>query len=129
MYKINADECFFGPATRWPCRKGYSMNTRHLTFGALWIWQALAPVAAQDVKAGKVVAQTICAECHVIDSEATRPGNSAPGFAAIARMPSMTPLSLKVFLQSPHPTMPSVHLTPRELDDVVAYIMGLNEKT
>ncbi len=84
---------------------------------------------AQDVAAGRAHARQVCAECHVVDGSGVRDGGKAPGFADVARMPSTTELSLKVFLQSPHASMPSINLTQRELDDMVAYILSLNNRT
>ena len=40
-------------------------------------------------------------------------------------MASTTSMSLRVFLQTPHPSMPDYRLTREELDDVVAYILTL----
>jgi hypothetical protein len=40
-------------------------------------------------------------------------------------MPATTSMSLHVFLLTPHANMPNYHLTPQEIDDVVAYILSL----
>ena len=94
------------------------------------VLSAFAPLArAQNADAGRKVAQAICAECHLIDQSGMRDGLKAPGFLDIATMRSTTELSLKVFLQSPHASMPSIHLTQPELDDVVTYILSLNNRT
>jgi hypothetical protein len=34
-------------------------------------------------------------------------------------------MSLRAFLQTPHPTMPNLMLTPDETDDVIAYLLTL----
>ena len=52
----------------------------------------------------------------------------AAGFAEIAKVPSTTALSLKVFLRTSHRNMPNFILQPDEADDIVAYIMSLKRK-
>jgi hypothetical protein len=42
-------------------------------------------------------------------------------------MPSTTHLSLIVWLTNPHPTMPSLVLSPQEAADVIAYIQSLRD--
>jgi hypothetical protein len=39
----------------------------------------------------------------------------------------VTALSLRVYLQTPHATMPNIVLTPEETDDVISYILTLKE--
>jgi cytochrome c len=49
----------------------------------------------------------------------------APDFAAIANQPSTTALSLMVFLQTSHKSMPNLVIAPGEADDLVNYILSL----
>lgn len=88
---------------------------------------ALAQGAARQERLdhGRRVAETWCANCHVVAPGARGPaGDAAPPFPAIARMPSTTEMSLRVFLQTPHPSMPDYRLTGEELDAVTAYILA-----
>jgi cytochrome c len=55
-------------------------------------------------------------------------GLFAADFAEIAKLPSTTALSLKVFLQTSHRNMPNFILQPDEAGDVVAYILSLKRK-
>ena len=90
--------------------------------------QATAQPAAQQERMafGRVVAESWCANCHVVGRQAQGPvGDAAPPFAAIARMPSTTEMSLRAFLQTPHGRMPDYRLSTPELDGVVAYILSL----
>jgi mono/diheme cytochrome c family protein len=48
-----------------------------------------------------------------------------PSFLEVAAHPATTALSLRVFLQTPHATMPNLMLTPEETDDVISYILTL----
>src|SRR5690242_18370367 len=51
--------------------------------------------------------------------------NGAPTFTAIAADKSVTVLSLRAFLQTPHARMPDLHLTREEVDDLASYILSL----
>lgn len=82
--------------------------------------------AADSVQAGRKLAEAWCSTCHAIDTSGARAQTTtAPDFVAVANMPSTTELSLKVFLQSSHPTMPNVILTAEQRGDLVNYILSL----
>lgn len=84
------------------------------------------PAQAELVAQGRRVAETWCANCHLVAPGARGPaGDAAPPFPAIARMPSTTEMALRVFLQTPHARMPDYRLSTAELDGVVAYILSL----
>ncbi|MGE0417995.1 MAG: cytochrome c family protein [Acetobacteraceae bacterium] len=85
-----------------------------------------SPALAGDPDAGHALAQRWCANCHVVEpGQNSGAANGAPTFAAVARMPSTTEASLKVFLQTPHDRMPDLHLSNAERDNVVSYILSL----
>lgn len=91
---------------------------------------AAIPARAQtepgDPAAGLRLASVWCANCHQVAAGAAGPSaDAAPTFRSIARMPSTTSMSLRVFIQTPHPNMPNFHLSREELDDVVAYVISL----
>ena len=77
---------------------------------------------------GRKVAQDQCAKCHDVGVGAPALGREGPSFVDIARMPSTTELSLKVFLRSSHRNMPNLMLTDDEADALVAYILELGGK-
>lgn len=89
-----------------------------------------AAAQTTDPSIGRHLAETVCNECHQIDAAAPRPHREpeAPSFVDIARMPAMTELAIKVFLQTSHPTMPNFVLTPDEIDSVTVYILNLRGK-
>ncbi len=87
-----------------------------------------SPALAQstgNALAGQTLARQWCANCHLISGAEGRTSDAAPAFEAVARRPSTTETSLRVFLQTPHRRMPSYTLSRQETDDVVAYILGL----
>ena len=82
-----------------------------------------------DTAAGQRLAETWCSTCHVVSPAPQRGASTgAPTFAAIARMKSTTPLSLRALLLTPHDRMPDLHLSNVEIDDLTAYILGLRRK-
>ena len=97
---------------------------------------ALAATAAQaqdlpgDPAAGLAFAEEVCAGCHqVAGSPAMPPAEGAPPpFELIADDPAVTEMALRVFFQTPHANMPDIALTPKQMDDVIAYILSLKEE-
>ena len=89
---------------------------------------AVGTAQAQDVEAGRHIAQTWCRNCHNVTPDAGR-GNDArpPSFASVAQMPSTTNISLAVFLSTPHARMPDFSLSQQEIRDVSAYILSLRK--
>jgi mono/diheme cytochrome c family protein len=88
------------------------------------------PAAAQhlpgDPHAGQAIAERSCAHCHLVGSgEQQSAVDGVPTFAALARDPAMTASRLQGFMQAPHPPMPDLALTRREINDVTAYILSL----
>ncbi len=91
-------------------------------------WAAVTPVSAQTSSGpeGRNIAIEICSECHSIENNDRASKNIiAPAFSAIAHMPSTTLLSIKVFLKTPHATMPNIMLSEAEIDAIAEYILGL----
>jgi mono/diheme cytochrome c family protein len=82
-----------------------------------------------DTAAGRTLAQRWCSSCHMVDAgQPNALATGVPTFVGIARMPSTTALSLRVFLQTPHVRMPDLHLTQEEIGDVTAYILSLKAR-
>jgi mono/diheme cytochrome c family protein len=89
-----------------------------------------APAMAQstgDVERGHSIADKLCAECHGVKAGETSPRLESPPFEKIAATPGMTELAIKVWLQTPHPTMPNLMLPANDRDDVAAYITSLKK--
>jgi mono/diheme cytochrome c family protein len=89
-----------------------------------------APAKAQsigDVERGLSIADKLCAECHAVKAGETSPRLESPPFERIAATPGMTGLAIKVWLQTPHPTMPNLMLPANDRDDVAAYITSLKK--
>ena len=82
-----------------------------------------------DVATGHKLAETWCGSCHLVGApHGTVVSNGAPTFTAIAADKSVTVLSLRAFLQTPHARMPDLHLTREEVDDLASYILSLRAR-
>jgi len=79
-----------------------------------------------DAKAGFAYASQVCIECHAVRSgERVSPHTKAPAFELVANTRGMTDWALRVWFQSPHPSMPTLVLSEKQGDDVIAYILSL----
>jgi mono/diheme cytochrome c family protein len=89
------------------------------------------PVGAQDSgnpRAGRAVAQDVCAECHATQPQQPRSPNPwAPTFLELATTPGMTRSALTVALTTPHAGMPMFRLTPEQRTDIMAYVLSLKQ--
>ena len=80
---------------------------------------------SSEARQGRALAQRACSGCHGIVQGAPSPVAGAPNFYAIASTPGMSPLALRVALETPHRSMPNLMLMADELRDITAYIMSL----
>jgi len=102
-----------------------------LGFVALALTTGASLASAQelgDARAGAVYAEGVCAECHgVKKGQRVSPHERAPAFEVVANSRGMTQMALRVWFQSPHPSMPNLMLTEKQSDDMIAYILSLKE--
>ena len=80
-----------------------------------------------DAKRGGEYAKKVCSECHGVSaSDEQSPDFMAPTFREVANTKGITERALYVWLQSGnHESMPNFIIDPRDLDDVIAYIMSM----
>lgn len=98
-------------------------SPRRLAALALLVSLGPAPARAGDARAGAVIAERWCSACHVVSIDQKSASADVPPFAEIARR--RDPKRLTYFLADPHPKMPDMNLSRREIDDLVAYIHAL----
>ncbi len=88
----------------------------------------------QQVAAGRVFAQKVCAACHVVTGEAGEAPmlrQPAPSFLAIAKRSDFSPMWLRDFLKSnhswlgPREAMPNPALLDYQIDELAAYFGSL----
>jgi len=77
--------------------------------------------------AGRRLATELCGDCHQTRPQFPVLHRYPPSFEDIAKLPSTTRLSLKVFLQSSssHKQMPNFIISKSDTDDIIAYILSL----
>ena len=108
-------------------------NSKRMSCVLLCAFLSCPPFAwgqVADPKQGRILAENVCMACHRIEAGETNAGPmpDAPSFSAIAKMPSVTALSITVFLRSPHVRMPDIILEPNEIAAVAVYILSLSGK-
>jgi cytochrome c len=84
--------------------------------------------AKADTARGLVLAEQWCSQCHGVRPNEASANPKSPTFPAIAAEPSMTETALRVFLRTPHSTMPNIMLKPDDTDDIVDYLLSLKPR-
>ena len=84
--------------------------------------------ARADAARGLVLAGQWCSQCHGVRPNEGSANPKAPTFQAIAAETSVTEISLRVFLRTPHSTMPNLMLQPDDTDDIVDYLLSLKPR-
>jgi cytochrome c len=107
------------------------MRLSKLVVSAAVVAAASSIASAQDLRgnvaSGRDLAGHWCGNCHQIASgPPARPGVST--FEQVARLPSTTALSLRVFLRTSHADMPNIQMSDADADDLIAYMLTLKEK-
>ena len=83
------------------------------------------PLWADDLEVGRALSEQWCRACHLIEPGQQRAVDAAPPFSEIANDPATTRAGLQAWLFDPHPPMPKLDLTRREIDGLTAYILSL----
>ena len=79
-----------------------------------------------DADRGASLAESWCANCHIIDAKGTGQSvEAARPFPNIAKDPTRNRAFFYDWLTTRHPQMPNLDLGRREIDDLVAYIRTL----
>jgi mono/diheme cytochrome c family protein len=82
--------------------------------------------AAGDPEYGKLLAQTWCSSCHLVAPNENRPALAdVPTFTDIARQLPDDADVLAAFIANPHPPMPDLSLSRKDIRDILAYLATL----
>jgi mono/diheme cytochrome c family protein len=117
-----------GPATGIQIGGMEAMGMSRTIYACLTVLLVALFPGAGTVKAasrGEVLAQQWCSQCHGVRPNEASANPKAPSFSAIASESSATEYSLRVFLKTPHPTMPNFKLQPDDIDELVSYVLSL----
>jgi len=93
-----------------------------LLIGAAFLW--IGTAKAGEAIEGQKIAERWCVSCHTVSSEGAA-RDTAPPFGVIARDPAYDRDRLLQVLSDPHPPMPKIHLSRKQLDDIIAYLGSL----
>jgi mono/diheme cytochrome c family protein len=85
------------------------------------------PARAQDIEAGRALAQNHCARCHAIGAAGDSPHAEAPPFRAIAAKGRVDDLqeALAEGITVGHPDMPEFAFQPDQIEDFLAWLKSL----
>jgi mono/diheme cytochrome c family protein len=90
------------------------------------ILAASATPPMRNSEAGRVYARQVCSPCHAVTAEQASQRTTAIA-QSIADTPGMTVTALCALLQTPHPKMPDLILTPDQSADVIAFVLSLGD--
>lgn len=82
-------------------------------------------LAAGDAAAGRRVADAWCVGCHIVGDENKAPMLDVPPFPEVAKQRSAD--QVRAFLAKPHPAQPLFRLSPKDVEDLSAFIAGLKK--
>jgi mono/diheme cytochrome c family protein len=77
---------------------------------------------------GKVLAESLCSNCHLVGSSQEHVNADVPSFREIANVPGRTAGDIIGFIILPKHPMPEIPLTKTELADLAAYIISLRDQ-
>ena len=81
---------------------------------------------AGDPAYGRLLAQTWCSSCHLVAPNEDRPVLAdVPTFTDIARRLPDDADVLAAFIADPHPPMPNLSLSRKDIRDILAYLATL----
>ena len=84
--------------------------------------------AQGESEAGRVLAQRLCAQCHMNEGQGEGASPAGiPGFAAVAGRPGQTAEGIERWLRSVPTSMPNHHLSQQEMSDLATFIMTLGK--
>ncbi|AWK88690.1 c-type cytochrome [Azospirillum thermophilum] len=91
---------------------------------------AAAPDGPGTPAFGRRLAKEACSECHIVAPDQEDEGKwPAPNLMDRMRNPAITEMALRSYLQTSHPIMPNIRLSPEQTDDIVAYLLTFKEAT
>lgn len=83
--------------------------------------------SAPDPAHGKVLAESVCSNCHLVGSGQQHANADIPSFHEIGNKEGQTAGAIMAHIVLPKHPMPTIPLTKSELTDLAAYIMTLRD--
>ena len=85
----------------------------------------MAETARGQVAAGRALARSQCATCHVVEPSGKAGLTDAPSFVTIARKRGVTAAEFSAYIRKPHMNMLNDQRPAEEADALAAYIVSL----
>ena len=101
-----------------------------LAAAAMCAAPAIDSASAEDVSAGRAMAQKLCARCHAIGPIGDSPLTEAPPFRTFSSKYPIDSLA-EAFAEGivvGHPDMPEFKFEPDEIDALLAYLDSIQNK-
>ena len=100
-----------------------------VSLGCVLLLTLIAPSnAADNNDNGKLLAERLCAVCHMNAGQGDKTGpGTVPAFAAVARRQGQTLQGIIDWLKSVPPMMPNHHLTQDEMQSLAFFILSLRD--
>ncbi len=91
----------------------------------------VAAAGPEEIKAGRKIAEGLCASCHAIGKEGASPHPSAPPFRIIVAKGNIEHLkeTLGEGTIAGHPHMPQLKFKPRDVAALIAYLESLSGRS
>lgn len=83
--------------------------------------------SAPDPFRGKKLAQRLCSNCHLVDSQQQQINADVPSFNEVANKAGQTTGSIMAHIVLPKHPMPTIPLTQSELADIAVYIVSMRK--
>lgn len=82
---------------------------------------------ARERRAGEALSRDLCAGCHIVTEAQRGPViDGVPSFPELGRS-KRTNAQLRAWLTDPHPPMPRLPLSEREIASVIAYMRSFSD--
>jgi len=102
-----------------------------MRLASLFITVALGVIAAPvlaapagNAEAGRDLVMRSCISCHAPDASKSA-SDGAPPLSFVARDNKTNPAWIRGWLMDPHPPMPGIMLSRKQIDDIIAYLNTL----
>ena len=83
--------------------------------------------AADALSRGQSLTEQICVTCHITPGARSGSDIVAP-LNEVVNERRKSKSALRAFLTAPHGAMPDVHLTRRQIDDLIVYLESLRNR-
>ena|SRR5689334_14905956 len=101
------------------------MKLRKLVVAGIFASFAVPAIAASgDADAGRALVLRSCTSCHATNTTSAAT-DGAPPLSFVARDNKQNPAWIRGWLMDPHPPMPGIMLSRKQIDDVIAYLNTL----